>query len=398
MNQARGLRSAAHGLHLERSLVWDWIASMDARRQEPIDRGTQAQTGPGNATRKRRNEIGSPERSRALRWATAIFTLAAVIVIAPFWAPLLLAGWLAIVTAPLCGRIARRFHARSGAPALLTVVLVLMVLLPVLFVALSLTVSAVDLVRNLQTSQSSGDALRKLASGGVGIPVNDLGPQKVFEFVRAHASSAFAALRVVSGAITQAVLGLVVFVAAYYMFLAKGAALYDWLITHSPLSARNSRRLGAAFAETGRGLLIGIGLTAILQAAVATVGYVVTGVPQALVLGLLTVIAAFIPSVGSALVWVPVTAALFIAGRTVPGAIMLAIGAFASTIDNVARPLLSRFGKLNLNGLLLFIAMLGGIAIVGPWGLLLGPLCVRLATESLQLLRESRATEHNQRS
>jgi len=148
-----------------------------------------------------------------------------------------------------------------------------------------------------------------------------MSPAKPLDFARTHAGSALNVPQVVSGAMTQAVVGLVVFVATFYMFLAKGAALYDWLIAHSPLSPPQSRRLGAAFAETGRGLLIGIGLTVLLQGAVATVGYVVTGVPQAFVLGLLTVIAAFIPSIGSALVWAPVTAALLIAGRTVPGVI-----------------------------------------------------------------------------
>jgi predicted PurR-regulated permease PerM len=332
----------------------------------------------------------STETARALRWATVIFTLGALVVMAPFWAPLLLATWVAIVTAPVCNRIARRFHAQSGAPAFLTVVLVLIVLLPIVFVALSLAVSLIDLVHNLRTSHSGSDVLQKLTSRSGGVAMQGLTPEKAFDFVRAHASSALHALSVVSGAVTQAVLGLVIFVAAYYLLLAKGAALYVWLIEHSPLAPQHTRRLGAAFAETGRGLLIGIGLTALLQGAVSTVGYVITGVPQAFVLGLLTVIAAFIPSVGSALVWVPVTAALFISGRTVPGVIMLAIGAFASTVDNIARPLLSRFGKLNLNGLVLFIAMLGGIAIFGAWGLMLGPLCVRLATESLELVRESR--------
>ncbi len=49
--------------------------------------------------------------------------------------------------------------------------------------------------------------------------------------------------------------------------------------------------------------MVGVGLTALSQGAVATIGYLATGVPQALVLGMLTVFASLIPSVGSALVW-----------------------------------------------------------------------------------------------
>jgi len=46
-----------------------------------------------------------------------------------------------------------------------------------------------------------------------------------------------------------------------------------------------------------------------------------------------------------------------------------------------------------LHGLVLFVAMLGGIVLIGAWGLLLGPLVVRLAVEGLDMLREQRAAD-----
>jgi len=41
---------------------------------------------------------------------------------------------------------------------------------------------------------------------------------------------------------------------------------------------------------------------------------------------------------------------------------------------------------------LLLAAMLGGLAIFGPWGVALGPLLVRLAVEGLEILREQAAS------
>lgn len=52
--------------------------------------------------------------------------------------------------------------------------------------------------------------------------------------------------------------------------------------------------------------------------------------------------------------------------------------------------MLSRKAHLDLPMFLLFIAMLGGIAMFGAWGLLLGPLLVRLAVEALRLGRARR--------
>jgi len=363
---------------------------MNAPTHEPATHRASASAVPSGPPTSRK----SAERETAglveLKWTTGLFSLAALVVLTPFWAPLVLAAWLAIVASPLCQRIARRFHARSAAPAMLTVVLVLAVLLPLGGLALSLTATAVELFQNLQHSKSAADALRTLTSGSVGLPMQAPNPGEIFELVRTHASGALNALRVVFGAVTQAVIGLIVFVAGFFIFLQRGAGLYTWIIERSPLEPQHSRRLGDAFAETGRGLLIGIGLTALLQAAVATIGYLVSSVPQAFVLGLLTVIAALIPTIGSALIWVPVTAGLFMVGRTTAGVVMLAIGCCASTIDNLARPVLSRFGKLNLNAFLLFLAMLGGIGVFGAWGLLLGPLSIRLAIEGLDILREAR--------
>jgi predicted PurR-regulated permease PerM len=191
------------------------------------------------------------------------------------------------------------------------------------------------------------------------------------------------------GAAAVIAIGIVVFVSAFYTFLFEGHRIHEWLLVHSPLSRGNFHRLSSVFAEVGRGLLLGVGLTALLQGVVATIGYLLCGVPQPLVLGLVTVFASLIPSVGSGLVWAPVTLGLAISGR--PGAAlgMLAIGCFVSVVDNLVRPLLAQYGQLNMNGLLLFLAMLGGIAVFGAPGLLLGPLVVRLAMEGLAMLRES---------
>jgi predicted PurR-regulated permease PerM len=67
---------------------------------------------------------------------------------------------------------------------------------------------------------------------------------------------------------------------------------------------------------------------------------------------------------------------------------MLAIGLVVSTADNFVRPMLSRYGKLRMPTFLLLVSMLGGLGLFGAWGVLLGPLLVRLAVEGLEIWRE----------
>ena len=59
-----------------------------------------------------------------------------------------------------------------------------------------------------------------------------------------------------------------------------------------------------------------------------------------------------------------------------------------SVVDNIVRPMLSRYGKLDLSAFIVLVAMLGGVAAFGGFGLLLGPLLVRLALEGWRILHD----------
>ncbi len=335
----------------------------------------------------------SASRGTALKWAVALLVVPAFVAFLPLWAPLLLAAWCACVAEPLFHRIRRRVRNKNGAAALLTVLLVLAFLVPFLLVGLSLSASAVELAHRLQQSKTGTEALQALTAGDSAFKLDAPHLKQMATFAQQHAASALGAARTFFGAVTTAVIGLVVFVGGFYTFLVEGKKLYSWLLERSPLSLEHSRRFAAVFVEVGRGLLIGVGLTALLQGATATVGYVVVGVPQALVLGLVTVFASLIPSVGAALVWAPVTLGLALSGRSGAAIAMLLIGCFVSVVDNFVRPFLSRFGKLELPSFALFVSMLGGIAAFGTWGLLLGPFFARMASEALTLYRNQRLAE-----
>jgi predicted PurR-regulated permease PerM len=343
-------------------------------------------------------DLEKPQKRRqdgnygALRWLVIATCLGAVTAIAPFWVPLVTAAWAASLAKPIHRALAKRIHRRKGAAALVTVVLVLTFLTPLLIATLSLAGSAVQLGRQLLEAENGREALRSLAANQTGgaLDFHRLDVQQLVALAQAHGASAMGVAKTFFGAATVVALGVVVFVSAFYTFLLEGQRLHEWLLLHSPLARGQFHRLSSAFSEVGRGLLIGVVLTALLQGAVAAMGYVVCGVPQPLVLGLVTVFASLIPSVGSGLVWMPVTAGLALSGRPAAAVAMLVIGCVVSLVDNVVRPLLAKYGELRMNGLLLFIAMLGGIPVFGAGGLLLGPLLVRLAIEGLAMLREGR--------
>ena len=336
-------------------------------------------------------------RTRSFHLCLLLICVAAALTFVPLWAPLLFASWTAMVFRPLHSKLAGYVGGRGSAAAVVTVLLVLGALTPFVVMSLSLFGAAASLVEQLQKSGGAREALQTLLTSEPTLPQGQLDPhqfklnaQQVMDFVRQHGGGALNAASTIFGAATSGTIALFVFVYGFYTFLIDSRRAHEWLIDHSPLERWETVRLSRAYMETGRGLLIGVGLTALVQGGVATLGYVIIGVPQALVLGLLTTFAALIPSIGTGLVWVPLGLGLLISGEIGKAIAVLTLGVVISVLDNFIRPWLSRFGRLDLNAFVLLVAMLGGVAIFGTWGLLLGPLFVRLAVEALRLGRERR--------
>ena len=148
-------------------------------------------------------------------------------------------------------------------------------------------------------------------------------------------------------------------------------------------------RLRDAFQETGRGLLIGVGLTCLVQGLVGAIAYLCLGVPRWYALGVLTAFCSLIPIVGTAIVWIPITIGFFLQQSYLKAILLIVIGVvIIGSVDNLLRPIFSKLGSFQMSTLLLLLAIFGGLELLGAWGALLGPLIVRLTIEAIILVRE----------
>jgi predicted PurR-regulated permease PerM len=129
--------------------------------------------------------------------------------------------------------------------------------------------------------------------------------------------------------------------------------------------------------STTKSVVYGIIGTAIAQAAMASIGFWIAGVPGTLLLGFLTFVLSLVPG-GPPFVWVPVAIWLLYTGQ--PGwALFMAIWGFISIsgIDNIVRPyLISRESRMPL--LLVFLGVIGGVLAFGFIGIFLGPTLLAL--------------------
>ena len=91
------------------------------------------------------------------------------------------------------------------------------------------------------------------------------------------------------------------------------------------------------------------------------------------VFGVMMAFFALLP-LGAWVIWGPVAGWLLLTGQVGRAIALIAIGAgVVGLIDNILRPILLS-GRTQLNGLLIFISLLGGLATFGLLGLVLGPI------------------------
>ncbi|MDQ3031838.1 MAG: AI-2E family transporter [Myxococcota bacterium] len=334
-----------------------------------------------------------PAHARIFRALLAVLVIGSAWILWPYLPWLVLAGWTAALATPLVDRVAPRRDRRRTAAAIVTLVLVLLLALPTIGVAAMLLAETRVLLAELRATGTGQRALSALVSD---VPVAsaseaiDATPTAALQWLRIGGLRAWTFASDVVTAAWNVALGLVVFVAGTFVGLAQGRRAFAWGLAHVPLARRDARRFAAAFVETGRGLLIGIGLTGVAQAALAGAAYAVIGVDRAFALAFVTFFASFVPIVGTGVVWLPVAIGLWITGRQ-GEAIGLLLWSLlvVSTVDNVLRPVLARFGRIDMHVLLLLVSMVGGLVVLGGWGLLLGPLVVRLTIEAMRLAAPS---------
>lgn len=324
----------------------------------------------------------------ALLAITVLLLSAAFLTFWPFITAIILGAWGAHLARPLFTRVDAALHGRQRSAALLTSGLVLLIAAPIALAVVTLVPAAKSLLAQLRSAGSGSGALAALVSNGESTSGGFGG---IAQLLREHGADASKAVALALGASIDAFVGVFVFFVVFFAALVDAQRFSRWLDRNAPIDPRALSRMGDAFYQAGRGLLAGNGLTALVQGFAATIAYIALGVPRSLLLGFLTVIAALIPMIGTTIVWVPVAAGLLLTGHPVKAAILAALGVgVVGTIDNVIRPYLARRANVGLDTSILLVSMFGGIALLGGWGLLLGPLVVRLSVEALAIVRERR--------
>jgi len=136
--------------------------------------------------------------------------------------------------------------------------------------------------------------------------------------------------------------------------------------------------------EVTNSILYGYFITGLIEGAFATAGFYIFGVPNPVFWGFVIFVLAIIPGIGASIVWIPAALWLVFKAKYLLS-ILLAIyfSLLVSGIETFVRPLLiSKFTKIH--PVTVILGLFGGIALMGPIGIILGPLTLSIFVALLE--------------
>lgn len=183
-----------------------------------------------------------------------------------------------------------------------------------------------------------------------------------------------------------------------FFFLRDGADLCYRMRRLLPMDQEHQERLFKNIVDAILAVVHGSLVVAMVQGFLAGLAYWAFGVPFAVLWGVVTAFMALLPIGGSTLVSIPAGIYLFFQGEVLRGILLLAwcLG-LVGTIDNVLKPFLIG-NRLGLPVLFLFFGILGGLALFGALGIILGPVILALLRALLDLYSEEYGTAEHKSS
>ncbi len=320
----------------------------------------------------------------------ALLIIGCIAVLLPMIGAILFAFVLWICTWPVYSeKLLPRIGGRNtlGA-ALMTLFLVLVMLLPMIFLVGSLASSADNLVDEIRPRIEQGlpaDPPKLLSD----LPIIGSEIQTSWNRIASNRTELNTALKklvtpaqhlaLATGKVAgNGLLQLALVLLVIFFLYRDGAAIANAIYV-------GARKLGGDLGEeilertraTVIGVMLGIVGTAAAQGTVAMIGFLIAGVPAAVLLGFATFFLSMIP-IGPPLIWGSAAAWLYDQGETGWAIFLVLYGMFIiSSIDNFLKPFLMARGA-GISILLIALGVIGGVLVFGFIGIFLGPVLLAL--------------------
>lgn len=190
----------------------------------------------------------------------------------------------------------------------------------------------------------------------------------------------------VRGSVMHAIGLLLTFYLLFY-FLRDRRSVLLALCSLSPLSDADMDRVFSRVGDTVHATIYGTLAVAAVQGTLGGLMFWWLGLPAPALWGLVMGALAVVPVLGAFIVWIPVALFLALEGSWGDAVILAVWGTVViGGIDNVLYPILVG-NRLHVHTIPAFMAIVGGLIVFGPSGLILGPVTLTVTALLLEIWR-----------
>jgi predicted PurR-regulated permease PerM len=313
-----------------------------------------------------------------------------LLIVWPFYGAVFWAVVLAVLFMPLYRRTLRWMRHRPTIAALVTVLLVvLIVILPLTAIGALLAQEAASTYARIQAGELNlGRYFEQMLEALPTWMVNLLHASRLIDPAAMRERLSGSLLRISQVVAGQAltigqntldfVVSLAIMLYLLFFLLRDGERLSARIKAAIPLRADQMRDVLDTFGVVIRATIKGNVLIALVQGLLGGLMFWFLNIHAAALWGVVMGVLSLLPAVGTALVWVPVAIYLLLTGATWQGIVLIAYGALViGSVDNVLRPIV--VGKdTKMPDHVVLVSTLGGLAVFGPHGLVIGPVIAAL--------------------
>lgn len=295
----------------------------------------------------------------------------------PFWILLVLALSFTIILYPVFKWLKRNKISNWLASLLTVIIFIILICGPIYGIGSIVLNQSIDAYTNLSRYGSISPF-----TNSINASVNKILPDSIYFDINDKISDLFSLVaknivKIFSTTLTTIFSFFLMILAMFYL-LKDGQQWKKVLIKLSPLKDKDDQKILQSIYRTVNGVVKGYLFIALIQGTLMGIGLSIFGVPNFALWGVLAGFAALVPTVGTALVSIPVAIYLYMTGPILPviGFIAWAV-LIVGLIDNLLNPYI--IGKnVKIPMILILFSLLGGIALFGPAGILIGPLTISL--------------------
>ena len=172
----------------------------------------------------------------------------------------------------------------------------------------------------------------------------------------------------------------------FYLF-RDGLRLKDYLVQLMPVPKEQLEKVVSKFQEMGSAVIVGNGMSGIIQGIFGGFGFFFFGLGSPFLWGTVITFMAFLPIVGATAVFVPAAVFIMLTGNTGLGLGFLIYNlCYSSIVEYLVKPRLIGKG-MQMNSLLVFIGILGGLKLFGILGIIYGPLIMTIFLTLAEIYR-----------